>query len=1693
MNNYKSAQEQYAAIGVDTESAHETLAKTPISPHCWQGDDVGGFEKGAKLDGVGIQATGNYPGKARTIEELRADLNKALLLIPGKHRLNLPTLYAALLLALLAIASLQHARAADVTWSSAGSSTAGGDGNWTGGSTWWNGSSAVTWSAGDNAIFTAAGNTTVNSAVSVGNITFTSSSADISILGGAGDITLNSGGITATNSANTAARTFTISESIALGANQTWTVTNGGATGTANLAVSGIISGTNLGITKAGNGTLTLSGNNTYTGTTTVSAGTLKLSNAGKVGAGALSVASGATFDMGNLNQTVAGLSGAGNITLGQSASTVSDGSALISSAKNYTQLLDFGNAGGATVNGVTFNSVATSGTGWALTGATSGYNQNSGSGYAQLMSDFYYGGRPGTLTFTGLTSGALYEAVLYTQIGWWGGRPQNATFTNNGSTQFTLSNIDPGNFGAVVYFFQAQGTNASITMAPVNSANTFHWFGASLELIASPTLTVGDSGNYDFSGVISGPLGLSKVGAGTQILSGANTYTGNTTITAGTLEVSGSGKLGSGSYAGAISNNGTFSYNSTSAQTLSGVISGTGALIKDNSGTLTLSGNNTYSGTTTISDGTLEIGATGRLGAGNYAQNISNNGTLIYSGTSNQILSGGISGTGALTHNASSTLTLSGANTYNGTTTINAGTLVVSGTNTASAITINSGATLLSNTSLGSTTVNNSGKIGVGTSANSVGSLTVAGLTLNSGGTFTWDMSNATGAAGTGWDRIVSSGLLTIGATSGSKFTIAIASSGVPANWDYTSSGQTWDIITYGSLSGFSADKFAFDDSAFAGSLTSDSAWALSDTGSALRLTYTYTATTPTWSGSSGNWSSGFNPLVTSGADAIFAGSGGTATNNILSGNLSSVGSLIFSGTGAYTLQANSGAAGYNAASALAIGSGITNNSSGAQTINLALSFAANQTISANSGDIIIGGPIAGAGGITKEGANALTLSGSNTYSGDTTLAAGRLNINNATALGTGTLTISGGTLDNTSGSSITLSNNNAQNWNSDFSFAGTNDLNLGTGAVAMNASRTVTISNGNLTVGGVISGSGFGLTKSGSGTLTLNGNNAYTGATTINAGTLEIGAAGRLGAGSYAGNIAINGLTSAFVYSGTNSQTLSGAISGNGALTKNGNATLTLSGASKSITGNVTINGGTVSVSGGALNTNITVNSGATLTGGAHYTIAGGGKTVTLNGGTLNVGGFFIEPGAIVMNNGTVTGTSAGHVLSNNGWTGTGTNTINNRVSLENSKPNSGLFDIQSGTTTINAVVYNYQNRTLGITKNGTGTLLLNGNNTFAGTTTINAGTLEIGGSGRLGGGTFASNITNNAALIYSGTNDQTLSGVISGNGVLTHNASSTLTLTNANTYSGGTTLNAGTLVIGNAAAAGTGTITQSSASSLLKLDTTGTIANAMSIYNVSANKTVTLSGGITVNNAVFDVADGETLTISNTINGTGGVTKNGTGTLVLSGNNTYQSATVINSGTLEAASAGALGSNNTVEVTGGSLLVTADDAISGKNIELSTNTIGLKFSGTYSGAMGTLTLSADSSIDLGTGSVRLLLQGISFSTHTLRFYNWTGLTLSAGGTGNDTDRVYFGPDLSDDAWKKISFYSGSANDSFLGTGFDLGLRATTWDSGLEGYQIIPVPEPETYATGLLLLLGGAWWMWKQKRKAQSGNRGA
>jgi fibronectin-binding autotransporter adhesin len=248
----------------------------------------------------------------------------------------------------------------------------------------------------------------------------------------------------------------------------------------------------------------------------------------------------------------------------------------------------------------------------------------------------------------------------------------------------------------------------------------------------------------------------------------------------------------------------------------------------------------------------------------------------------------------------------------------------------------------------------------------------------------------------------------------------------------------------------------------------------------------------------------------------------------------------------------------------------------------------------SAGVKDYTISGVLSGATTVTKNGSSTLTLTGANTFTGGTTLSAGVLNINNASALGSvaGTFTINGGTIDNTSAAAITTVNY-PQIWNGNFAFTGTRDLNMGNGAVTMSSSRQITTFTAarTLTIGGVISGGTFRLTKGGVGTLTLNGVNTFTGGVTINAGELSVatigngGVAGNLGqASNAAANLVLGGGTLRYtgatastdraftLTSGTNSSidvptnilTFSGSSANStGALTKIGSGGLTLSGA--------------------------------------------------------------------------------------------------------------------------------------------------------------------------------------------------------------------------------------------------------------------------------------------------------------------------------------------------------------------------------------------------------------------------------------------------------------------------------------------------------------------------------------------------
>jgi len=279
----------------------------------------------------------------------------------------------------------------------------------------------------------------------------------------------------------------------------------------------------------------------------------------------------------------------------------------------------------------------------------------------------------------------------------------------------------------------------------------------------ATATLTVGnDDTSTTFGGVLrngNSVLQLTKIGAGTLTLTGANTYTGGTTISAGKLQIGNGGT--SGSIVGNVTDNATLVFDRSDSVTFGGAISGTGSLVNLGTGMLTLTGANTYTGGTTVSTGTLQAGsATGfspssafRVnsildlnGFNNTIGSLSGNGTVLNNGPTTATLTvgndntnttfGGVLKDGSvlqLVKSGTGTFTLTGPNTYTGTTTINSGSLIVDGSIASVLTLVNAGGLLGGHGTIGGNLVNN-GTVGQG---NSPGTLTVSGnYAQNAGGT---------------------------------------------------------------------------------------------------------------------------------------------------------------------------------------------------------------------------------------------------------------------------------------------------------------------------------------------------------------------------------------------------------------------------------------------------------------------------------------------------------------------------------------------------------------------------------------------------------------------------------------------------------------------------------------------------------------------------------------------------------------------------------------------------------------------------------------------------------------------------------------------------------------------------------------------------------------------------------------------
>lgn len=579
------------------------------------------------------------------------------------------------------------------------------------------------------------------------------------------------------------------------------------------------------------------------------------------------------------------------------------------------------------------------------------------------------------------------------------------------------------------------------------------------------------------------------------------------------------------------------------------------------------------------------------------------------------------------------------------------------------------------------------------------------------------------------------------------------------------------------------------------------------------------------------------------------------------------------------------------------------------------------------------------------KAGPGTLSLTGNNSYSGGTVVDAGTLSVGNASTLGTGALTLNGGNLD-CSSANLTLNNNITLNWNADFTFVGSQNLNLGTGAVTLGATHQVTVTANTLTVGGSISGASYGLTKAGAGTLKLTGANSYTGATIVNAGTLEVATAGT---GIASGTTTVNATGTLLVDSGATVGSSAVAVSGG-----------TLSGAGM-VSGNTTVNssGGLTPRPSGGTATTLTFSGNLTLSSAsANFTLStsavgsndeinyGSSGTLTLdNSDTINITGTTFDSASdytLFASTGGTVSMATRPTLKINGVTSD--QTAPGKYQLVISGASLKLHYIQSAfPPTVNSA--NATPSSLGHYQTTTVTV----NVTPASGKTISSVSVAVDGLGGATdpvtltgpGGTGAGNWTGTFTVpgtLASGS--YSISGIVyqSDGGSSAWSVSGVTVTISSPIWSGGGSNNkwstGGNWNLGRGPGSGDSVAFAGSTQLTNNLDASFSVtaltfnsgAGSFDITN-SAN-TLTLTGGLTNNSAnrqtldvpvvlsgaqTINVAAGN-IAINRPVSDTGaGLTLVGNNTLTLAGTNTLTGGITVSSGTLEVAGAGQLGGGN------------------------------------------------------------------------------------------------------------------------------------------------------------------------------------
>jgi len=997
-------------------------------------------------------------------------------------------------------------------------------------------------------------------------------------------------------------------------------------------------------------------------------------------------------------------------------------------------------------------------------------------------------------------------------------------------------------------------------------------------------------------------------------------------------------------------------------AQTLNGAISGSGALEVAN-GTLTLGGQNTYYGTNILSGGVLIVnaaenpGTSGPLGEPVTPNSITfTGGTLQFSvnnvydysprfdssaGQQYKIDSGGqsvaftnnlTSSGGTVTKLGNGTLTLAGTNSYSGASTVSAGKLVFEGP--------------MSGT--GNITVADGAALGVYSTATQLAPNTLT-LGSSSGAILEFNNVSSTTTAPLAPVNIASAGTQTININSG---TLAPGSSYPLLSWTSGTAPGT----SLGILNGF------------IGNLTTN--------GSSIKLNIT--ATAYKWSGSNNaNWDT-------------------TTANNWIQNS----GPVVYGANGPGPALFDDTAAGNFS---------ITLNSAVTSTL-MTVNNSANAYSFTSSG----GNNIGGSTPLKKQGSGTLTLSGgANTYTGATTLSGGTVSVgvlaNGGSASDIGqaasaaaNLVLDGGTLQY-SGAAATIDRLfTVTTGSGTIDASGTGPLafnNTGALAYGGNGPRTLiltgTLADTN-TLASVYANNGgaSALTKNGSGSWVLTGNNTYSGVTTINNGVLQIGAGGSTGsAGS--GNIVDNG---SLIFNRNNSLTVSGVISGTGTLTvTNGTVILTgnntLSSVAAQASTTVITNGATLQLGNGGGSGRLDSASG----------IVDNGTLVFNSSAAQSYVGFF----ATIVGSGNVSDVGSGLVklIGNNsysGWTSispgatlqlcegnqgnTSTSVITNNGILKLVRQDYGVFFITNNILGSGSVYKDVNNP-------NDGDVGFLGQNTYAGGTYIAGGSIMLGDGGTAGAGSIVGSVlfTNTTTPFdtfrsfgFNRPDDFTFTNVLASAPTLVTGAGASpaanqgavvkwntnkVTLTANNTYSGGTIVSNGVLVVGNGGTTGAiGTNTANVQGSLL--------------FNRS--DAVTFSGGIT---------------------GTGLVAQVGSGTLTLSGGNTLTGSTVVSNGTLVIAVQNVGGE---LDVRGGKLIagsaasVSTLNVASNMNISAGTVTVNLNKSlspsNTIYAVAGTATASG--------GTLKLVNLGSSLVAGD-KFYVFTnavagGATMTVSGLG-------------------------------------------------------------------------------------------